>query len=522
MGAETINETINVCKYVGHERKSRIIEGEIVLQDIKPDILSIVKVTRELCIHNKMVGENKIKVEGHVDVCLVYIADDDTNSQRGMSSRIDFSEVIDFNGVTEDSIIKLKYELGSAEYKVLNGRKVSIKVPVIFDIKAFNNCDINIVKGIMNDEEMQTQRMSQNLCTPIIQNFTDIEIKENIKLNDTNSPIGEILCCSISITDKEYKLSYNKVLAKADAKVKIVYIADNERQNVETFETSVPVMGFIDVEGINENSIISMEYGVMDYCIRPTYQDMQSNAIFFEANVRITVFSCESREIELITDFYTPKFILNTVSQKNNVVKSLIDVNERIELSQTLVVPELDNTNILSVDGNSNINEKNILNGKIAVSGNIDINILFCKKDSRMIESKRLDLPFQQVIKIDNITKDMEPIINVDIENIEYYQNGENQINVKINLIVSVVSDVEEVINSITRLEVSEDKVPQMPSIVVYFVKPGDTLWNIAKNFRNTVEYIMEINDLKNDIIYPGQRLLIPRLQKNSVSNLLR
>ena len=39
MNAETINETISVCKYVGHERKTRTIEGELVLQDIKPDIL---------------------------------------------------------------------------------------------------------------------------------------------------------------------------------------------------------------------------------------------------------------------------------------------------------------------------------------------------------------------------------------------------------------------------------------------------------------------------------------------------
>ena len=242
MCAETINETINVCKYIGHERKSKTIEGEVVLQDIKPDILSIVKITRDICISQKKVEESKIKIDGYLDICIVYIADDDTNSQRGMSSKVDFSEVIDFNGVNENSIVKLRYEVGNVEYRVINGRKVSVKIPVVFDTKAFNNCDINIVKGIMNDDEMQTQKMTQNMCSPIMKNCADIEVKENVKLNDTNSPIGEILCCNICITDKEYKLSYNKVLAKADAKIKIVYIADNERQNVETFETSIPIM----------------------------------------------------------------------------------------------------------------------------------------------------------------------------------------------------------------------------------------------------------------------------------------
>ena len=522
MNAETINETINVCKYVGHERKARTIEGEIVLQDIKPDILSIVKVTRELCIHHKMVGENKVKIEGHLDICLIYIADDDTNSQRAMNSKIDFSEVIDFTGVNEESIIKLKYEVGNVEYRVLNGRKVSIKIPVIFDVKAFNNCDINIVKGIMNDEDMQVQRMNQNLCSPIIQNSSDVELKENIKLNESNSPIGEILCCNICITDKEYKLSYNKILAKADANIKIIYIADNERQNVDTFETSIPVMGFVDFDGVNDNSIISMEYDILDYCIRPTYQDMQSNAISVEANIKVIAYAYETRKVELITDFYTPNFVLNTECQTNNVVKSIVDINENIELAQTLVVPELDNTNILSIEGNSTINEKNILNGKIAVAGNVDINILYCKKDSRIIENKRLELPFQQVIKNDDISNGMDPIINTSIENIEYKQNGENQIQVKIRLVVTIIADKEENINNVTKLEITDEEVPKMASVVVYFVKPGDTLWNIAKKFRSTVQYITEVNNLNSETIYPGQRLLIPRLQINKTSNLLR
>ena len=116
----------------------------------------------------------------------------------------------------------------------------------------------------------------------------------------------------------------------------------------------------------------------------------------------------------------------------------------------------------------------------------------------------------------------MDPIINTSIENIEYNQNGENQIQVKIKLVVTVIADKEENINSVTKLEITDEEVPRMPSVVVYFVKPGDTLWNIAKKFRSTVEYIMEVNNLNNEIIYPGQRLLIPRLQINKVSNLLR
>lgn len=49
-------------------------------------------------------------------------------------------------------------------------------------------------------------------------------------------------------------------------------------------------------------------------------------------------------------------------------------------------------------------------------------------------------------------------------------------------------------------------------SMVIYFVKPGDTLWKIAKRFGSTVEDIARVNGIENpDLIQVGKQLYIPR-----------
>ncbi|MBQ9742952.1 MAG: LysM peptidoglycan-binding domain-containing protein [Ruminococcus sp.] len=46
---------------------------------------------------------------------------------------------------------------------------------------------------------------------------------------------------------------------------------------------------------------------------------------------------------------------------------------------------------------------------------------------------------------------------------------------------------------------------------VLYTVLPGNTLWGIANFFGTTTEEIIELNDIKDpQLIYPGQVLKIP------------
>lgn len=44
----------------------------------------------------------------------------------------------------------------------------------------------------------------------------------------------------------------------------------------------------------------------------------------------------------------------------------------------------------------------------------------------------------------------------------------------------------------------------------VYIVKAGDTLWNIAKRYNTTVEELMNINNLNSDLIAIGQEIIVP------------
>ena len=84
----------------------------------------------------------------------------------------------------------------------------------------------------------------------------------------------------------------------------------------------------------------------------------------------------------------------------------------------------------------------------------------------------------------------------------------ETNIELEISVDVSKMMEVRVIDN----VEVAENNNENVYSIVVYFVKPGDTLWKIAKRFKSTIRAISSVNGIEDENkINVGQQLFIPK-----------
>ena len=101
--------------------------------------------------------------------------------------------------------------------------------------------------------------------------------------------------------------------------------------------------------------------------------------------------------------------------------------------------------------------------------------------------------------------------IMVDVEKYEISSQTDNiQINIDLNISTKMFKTIE--LNIIENLEEKDLEEKEEYSIIVYFVKAGDTLWNIAKKYRSTVENIKQINNIEDeDKLEINQQLFIPR-----------
>jgi len=89
---------------------------------------------------------------------------------------------------------------------------------------------------------------------------------------------------------------------------------------------------------------------------------------------------------------------------------------------------------------------------------------------------------------------------------------ADSNVEVKIDLNFRLNLSNERELRLIDNIEEAKESNRETFSIVIYYTKEGDTLWNIAKKFGSTVDEIIKVNNIENpDVIMPGEQLFIPR-----------
>ena len=90
--------------------------------------------------------------------------------------------------------------------------------------------------------------------------------------------------------------------------------------------------------------------------------------------------------------------------------------------------------------------------------------------------------------------------------------------NIKLKINTDIDKNIN--INTIDEIQTNGEREEQDYSIVMYIVKKDDSLWKIAKKFGSTVDDIVRLNGIENpQVIYPGQKIFIPRYQKKAIAN---
>lgn len=504
MVVETTRDNICVNHIIGQKNENFIVEGDSIIPDVKPDIISEVSASGTVYIYKKEIIEGKVRLDGCVNTYVMYQADDENSSIRSLNVNIDFTQMIDMSNVMPDMNLETNVKLKSVECKVINGRKVSIKAFVEVNVKVTSNENIDIISNV-NLKDIQMLNKSLSVNSLVGRGTAKVYAKDTLVIDNIDN-LSEIMRADLHILNKDVKISYNKVLAKSDLNVRLLYLTDDNRIN--SVQNVIPVMGFVDIENVSEENIVDTKYEIKNLIIKPN--NVEEHSIYVEVELEVLCEVYKNQEINLIQDLYSPKTSVTFTQKQINIMQRRESAQSTCQIREKQTVPEIGANKIYDVGVSVEITKQTILNDRILYEGELRLSYIY--NSGGGVDTKNTVIPFNFNVDFTGVTQTSNIDTNMEIGMQDFIitEDGNIDVKVDINFNVTLVKNAE--INIIDDIQEEENRQVNSCSLVIYYVKSGDTLWKIAKKFGSTVDEIARINGIENvDKLNVAQQLFIPR-----------
>ena len=511
MEVQVSKENICVNKLVAEKKELIFVNSDMIVPDSKPDILNTINVSGNVCIYKKDISDDKIKMEGCINTYIMYLPDSKEDRLRALNCNLDFSENISVPGAREGMNLSTKCVIRDIECKVINGRKVSVKASVEVNIKLYSNDNIEIINKVNNIDDIQTMQKSFTINSLVGSGKTSVYAKDTFNV-EQNQEIAEILKADINLVDRDIKISYNKVLAKAEAEIKIMFLTEDNK--IERIVGKIPIVGFIDIQNISEDNICDVNYEIRNMLLKPN--PTEEHSIYVELEIEVSCMAYERKKIDLIQDLYSPTCNLE-YSQKR--IFSSTDKNEyskEFTIKEQVQVPEVSDGNILDVEVIPNLANTQVTNSQITYSGDLNLNFIFTNESS--VNSRNAKIPFEISIENENRSEELNVETDISVQNVDFEIKSGGEASGKIELAVDTRTNKNVSMNIIDNIVLSEEQGDpddqDYDSLILYITQPGDSLWKIAKKFNSTVEELARMNGIENEnVINVGQKIYIPKFK---------
>ena len=519
MSLELVKETAKVSRIIGKESAKTIVENDIIVPDVKPDIARILVLDGDVYISGSEAAQGRVLVNGSIRYKILYTADDQELSIRSInaSSRFDYS--LDMPDVKQGMKCRIKCDIEHIDYEILNGRKVNVKTVLNVEAKVSQELEQLIAYDLAGSENVRVLKDNFTMIRYTGSGGVDSTIRETMEVPAGKPAIREILRCDVKVSGKDYKIDENRIIAKGELNVSTLYLADDAAGSIQFMEHEVPFVQPVELPGISENAVCSVEYGILGTEYEAVENgDGELRSLRIETALNLSAEGFYKSETQVIADAYSlnARLILDKgrlkmedIASENKeqvVLKEIINVGE-----ESPAISEV--FNVLCKPGLSGYK---IAEDRVIIEGYVGGRILYLADNAEQpVTCVEREIPFKHAAAAKGLAPDASCDIGLDIEHSSYSIISPREVELRLVLGVTsrVVRQVEvPVIERIAESPMEERKSGVRPSIVIYFAQPGDNLWKIAKRYLTTTEEIIKLNNLaESDAISPGQQVIIPK-----------
>lgn len=512
------NVHLNCPEYQGEIQLA--LEEDYNLPETKPDVSAICFEKGSVVIEESRPMNDVVAVKGRMVFCVLYYTQENGGRLERTEGKIPFDEKIRVEGLTMTDNVTVAGEVEDLTVAMINSRKLSIRSVLCLRASSEAIRDEEMPTGISEEEERRSGaqlRLDSVDFTQLCLCKKDVlRVKEDLSLPAGYPNIGRILWKNVSLGELNFRLGEEKLYAQGEAKVFLLYESESGEELPQIYETVTQFSSEMACSGCHEGMATDVRYGISQWELLPKPDvDGELRDLGMELTIDLKVCVYSEERMDVMRDAYG-------VSKEIEAKKRTVDLRELVRgvTGKTKVADHVKleggekAMQLIRGEADLGRGEVQAKDGGITIWGSLGVKILYSTgDDEKPYGCLRTTIPFEYVLEIPGMLKDdaFEPVqMSVEQLNLTMLDGDEVDVKAVLCFSVSVFRDREvQVVESLSEEDLDREKMANLPGMVAYVVKEDDDLWSIGKKYYVPVQSLKEHNDLSNDQLESGQKLLI-------------
>lgn len=489
-----VDEDYNVPDTKSDVQRVIVSEGKVKIEDMKP-------------------VENYIRITGKLYFQVLYVAEGMEPGISSLEGKVPFEEMV-YAEDTNAGQFFVRDTRVDFTTTMIHSRKLNVKAMIELEFSSEKLVNEEVTVDIDSEMPLYKKKRDLELLKLHTSKKDTYRVKEELTLPGTKETIGTMLWTDVSNRKLDTRLGTDELLLSGE--ILAFCFFESPDGKLDWIEQTLPYEGRVECYGADDSMYHHINVNLEDINVDIRMdEDGEMRIIGIEGTLDLRIAIYEEEKVELLEDVYSLEQNCRLETREASYEEMLLQNHSKCKLAERLSLPELkdDILQICHSSGMVQVDHTEVMNDGIQVEGVLHVSFLFVKaNDDVPFDTWQGMVPFSYLIECNAAQPDMKYDISSMLEQLSVSLLGGDGVEVK--AVLAFHSFLRKSVNSDIITELQTEKIPleeieKRPGIVGYIVKEGDELWTLAKRYCTTVEGIMEVNEMTDAVIKPGERILI-------------
>ncbi len=491
-----------------------VLDEDYNVPDAKRDVKRIVGSEAKPVVENVTWVENYVKVTGKIEFHILYVGEGLEPTLSTLEGKFPFEEMV--YAEKNDGTYDVKMMRVDLLASMINSRKLRMKAVVEMELEEQKEGRESIPLDVESEEKLYKKKTKKDILTLYAKRKDTYRIKEEVTLPGTKETIGAVLWTDIQNRKLNTKLEMDEFVLNGELQVFCFYESPDGK--IDWMEQTVSYQGRIECHGAEPSMYHQVQSDLEEVYIDIRMdEDGETRIIGIEGTLKLAIAIYEEIEIELLEDVYSLEKHCEIETKEVACERVVLQNHSKCKVLQKLSLPEL-RGNVLQIchsSGKIQVDHMNLVEEGLLAEGALHISFLYVKANDEVpFDTWQGVIPFSYLIECKGMTESVQKHITSILEQLSVNLIGGDEVEVKAVLAFHCFIRERKKIDMIKSVQLEPRKKEEMnkiPGVIGYIIKEGDDLWSLAKKYCTTKEGIMEVNEMSEENVKVGERILIFR-----------